>query len=330
MAQNETYLGLRLLFQRAGNVETDLMDVISGGQAKQILRRTFGGALTIILVTVVVAALTGLATGLASSSSEGGSTASTLSTFGIVVAIIWIAWHLFMPRTEILSDWHLLLDGKAWISDTAYGVVFASLRQDHAIPASIEPRRMRVGPPVRGLRNLLLVRIGKYMAYISVFPFGNDLYLGWTLWRRQIPLMIVLRWIAAFLGGDPGFSGIIDVEPIKAMREAVHNALRRGIEAAMIGRQIPIAQSFGYELPIETVFHPASPRTPTVAPTARPSMLTVIHRVEVFSANDNASIGFAEPGLTYEFLGEDAVGLVVRDGHGSVLVIREKSAVRSA
>lgn len=324
MAQNETYVGLRLLFQRAGNVETDLMDVISGSEAKRILRRTFGGALIILLITYFAGPLAGLS---GSGADEQG---SGTTTFGSLLTFLWIAWHLFMPRTEILSDWHLLLDGKAWISDTAYGVVFVSLRQDHAIPATIEPRRMRVGPPVRGMRNLLRVRIGKYLAYISVFPFGNDLFLGWTLWRRQIPIMIVFRWIAAFLGGDPGFSGIIDVEPIKAMREAVHNALRRGIEAAMIGRQIPIAQSFGYELPIETVSHPGVPQETPAAPPTRPSMLTVIRRVEVFSANGTASIGFAEPGLTYEFLGEDTAGLVVRDGHGAVMVIREKAAVRSA
>lgn len=341
VGQNDTYVGQRLLFQRAGAVETDLVDMVSGVQARRILRRAFGGAVLIVVLAYLFTVLGAM--GSSSSRSSGGS--SVLLTLGPLASLIWLACQLFVPVTEILSDWHLLLDGKAEVADTAYGVVFTSLRIDHEIPAIIEPRRKRVGPPVRGIRNLMRVRIGKYHMYISVFAFGRDLYLGWTLWRRQVPVMIVLRWLASFFGGDPGYSGVIEMEPIKAMRESVHNALRRGIEAAVAGRQIPIAQSFGYEIPIEAEDAPMSanghgqpsangyaPSAPVHAPPPppEPAMVRIVQRVEVFTADGRSSMGFAGPGGSFEFLGEGSEGLVVRDQSGAIRVIKERSSVRPA
>jgi hypothetical protein len=333
VGQNDTYVGQRLLFQRAGAVETDLVDMVSGVKARRIMRRAFGGALLIVIVTSLAGMFSGLGSGgggFGESSSGGDS--SVLPALGGLAAFIWLVVQLLFPLTEILSDWHLLLDRKAEIADTAYGVVFSSLRTDHEIPAIVEPRRTRVGPPVRGVRNLLRVRIGKYHIFISVFAFGRDLYLGWALYRRQIPLMIVLRWLASFFGGDPGYSGLLEMEPIKAMREAVHNALRRGVEAAIAGRQIPIAQSFGYEIPIENMDGLGSPG-PAEVPAPRPpapAMVAVVERVEVFTADGRSSMGFAGPGGTFEFLGEGSEGLVVRDHSGAVRVIKERSSVRPA
>ena len=87
--------------------------------------------------------------------------------------------------------------------------------------------------------------------FVSVFVFGRDLYLGWSLVRRDIPILFLLRYFAAKLATDPGFSRLIDIEPVKALREVVHNALRTGIEAAAVGRQISVNSVFNWQIPIE-------------------------------------------------------------------------------
>lgn len=320
LSQNENYLGQRLVYQRAGEVETALVDSVSGQEARRVLLRAFLGSFVIgWLATGAGVFVDFLAFG----------TPSLFTGLGVLVSIAWFVLALALPRSEILSDWHLLLDGKAAIADTAYGVVYRALWQDHAIPATIQPRRMRVGPPVRGIRNLLRVEIGKYHAYISVFPFGHDLYLGWTLWRRQVPAVIVLRWFASFTAHDLGFSGMVEMEPIKAMREAVHNALRRGIEAAIIGRQISIVETFGYEVPIETPEDSEPAEFAPPMPTEQPRMITLIDRVEVFAVDTLQPLGYADAGINYEVVSFDnPSGIVVRDHTGALALVKDRSAVQ--
>jgi hypothetical protein len=140
----------------------------------------------------------------------------------------------------------------------------------------------------------------------------------------------VLRWIASVFATDPGYSGLIDLEPIKAMRETVHNALRRAIEAAVIGREMPIVEAFGHDVPIEVPVAVADAgfaeeRQP--APPQPVRMLTVVARTEVFAADGLTPVGYVEPGFSCEFLGDDEVGLVVRDSTGSVAVLRDRASV---
>ncbi|HEX6346872.1 hypothetical protein [Umezawaea sp.] len=346
VSQNETYLGNRLLFQRSGEVEVGLTDAISGDEAKQILKRAALGAVLIgfafsglgLIATIGTAAVS---RGLDSSSAVGG-------FFGLMALLlpwIWIALVLFLPTTEVLSDWHLLLDGKAEIADTAYGVVFRSLTVDHHIPATVAPKRVRVGPPVPGVRNLLHIAIGKYFSYVSVYAFGKDLYLGWTLWRRQIPILVVFRWLGSLFGGDPGYSGMIEMEPIKAMRETVHNALRSAIEAAVIGRSIPLVETFGYDIEIEPEgsqppVHTGPQHTgpqPVVAPqqhtgpqpVLQPPAVTVLRRAEVYSAEDHHPLGTVEPGATFQVVHDSAEnGITVRDENGAIALLKDRSAVQ--
>ena len=329
VSQNGTYIGNRLLFQRSGEVEVGLTDAISGDQAKQILKRAALGA---ILIGFAFSGLGLIATLGAAAVSRGFDSSSAVGGFFGLLALllpwIWIALVLFLPTTEVLSDWHLLLDGKAEIADTAYGVVFRSLTVDHHIPATVAPKRIRVGPPVPGVRNLLHIGIGKYYSYVSVFAFGRDLYLGWTLWRRQIPILVVFRWIGSLFGGDPAYSGMIEMEPIKAMRETVHNALRNAIEAAVVGRSIPLVETFGYDIKVESEGAPyAAPATPPPAPAQR--AVTVLRRVEVFSAEDHQPLGTVEPGSTFQVVHDSAdTGITVRDDNGATALLKDRSAVR--
>lgn len=242
VSPNEVYIGGRLSYLRAGEVEKQFIDNVSGAQVTGLLSRSF------VMAVMVGAFFAGLSYLFSEHWYEGLESASTI---GPLTAFITFTMMLSFPEYELLSEWQLVLDGKAKVADSAYAVIFRVLRHERDIPAKIQTRRKVTGPPVRGLRNFLFVSLGKYRMQISVFAFGSDLYLGWTLWRCQKPISVVLRWLVSLFRGNPEFSGLIDVEPVKALRESVHNAVRQGIEAAAAELDVSIVATFGCEIPIE-------------------------------------------------------------------------------
>jgi len=105
---------------------------------------------------------------------------------------------------------------------------------------------------------VLRIHLGRYTATVAVFPFGNDLHIGWTLVRRQIPLVTVRRWLVSLVAVDNGYVDLIEVEPAKALGEAVQQAVQAGIDSAPEGVGLPLAATFGVELAVEEADHRSS------------------------------------------------------------------------
>ncbi|HSV66510.1 MAG TPA: hypothetical protein VLJ59_11465 [Mycobacteriales bacterium] len=227
VAPQETYVGIRLLYQRAGEVEDKFLDVVDSTTAKRILRNVFVSILMIISGLIM--------TGIVSS---GG-------FFIFLLGVALLVWTL-LPYDELLSDWHLVLDDRAGVAPQAYWKIYRSLTEEHRVPAEVTERTTHSAPAGRGDRKILRIRSDKYSAYVSVFAYGADLFLGWTLWRRQRPARMVGRWIADKFSKQGPLEILLMVEPAKALREVVHNSLRGAIEAAAAEtRQQPMAPTFG-------------------------------------------------------------------------------------
>lgn len=186
----------------------------------------------------------------------GGSPSAWL-VLGAVLPALWLAGELLLPRTTQHGEWSTLLDGQAAAADAVYAGTFRALQYDHAVPAEIQPRRVRVGPPVPGLRNVLRLRLGRYAVTVAVFPFGHDLHVGWTLIRREVPVVTVFRWLVAMVAVDTGYVDVIEVEPAKALGEAVQHAVLAGIAAAERG-DVTLVGAFGAELAVEEADHRSS------------------------------------------------------------------------
>lgn len=227
VAPQETYVGIRLLYQRAGETEEKFLDTVDSGVAKRTLRNVFFSVLIIIAGLV-----------MAGTASAGG------GMFVFLLGVVLLIWALW-PYDELLSDWHLLLDGQAGVAPKAYLKIQRSLTEDHRVPAEVTERTTRSAPPDRRERKILRVRAGKYSAYVSVFAFGADLFLGWTLWRRQKPAAMVRQWIAEKFSNKGPLAVLLTVEPAKALREVVHNSLRGAIETAAAEVRQPMAPTFG-------------------------------------------------------------------------------------
>jgi len=187
-----------------------------------------------------------------------GGSPTALLVLAVVLPVLWLAAELLLPRTTVLGEWCTLLHHEALAADAVFAGTFRSLRDHHALPCLIGFRRVRVGGPAPGLRNVLRIHLGRYTATVAVFPFGNDLHIGWTLVRRQIPLVTAMRWLVSLVAVDNGYVDLIEVEPAKALGEAVQQAVQAGIDSAPEGVGLPLAATFGVELAVEEADHRSS------------------------------------------------------------------------
>jgi hypothetical protein len=256
ISPNESYVGARMLYRGPHEVEHAMADAVDQVAARAILRRLRNVLIAMWLVGVLSSQIAALTDGGSGDFGDpNGSSASSFrgtGTFLIIVLSMYLLAVLFLPARETLSEWSLVVDDRADLAESAYATVAEELMRTHQIPAQVTPRRLFVRSPQRGIRNFLAIRLGKYTIMVSVFPFGRDLFLGWSLVRRDLPVVVVLRYLASKLGTDAaGYSRLIDVEPVKALRDVVHNALRTGIEAAALRRQLSVDAVFEYPIPVE-------------------------------------------------------------------------------
>ncbi|MEU1675070.1 hypothetical protein ABZ752_24060 [Streptomyces roseifaciens] len=204
---------------------------------------------------------------------------TAFSVGGILSFIIFWLILLLNGLTEPVSEWRTLLEDKAQASPSAYAAIFGALSR-RRIPVTAVPSRIRsdILQP-EAVSNRLVVSSGRYVTYVSVFEYGTSLYLGWTMWRIRPGVVIIGTYFKDLVGGLIGRTGDVNqmlrTERPRAMREAVHSAVREGVEIAVQGIDVPIASTFGQDLPIMTApgqgpAGPPAPPAPPVMPAAPP------------------------------------------------------------
>ena len=176
---------------------------------------------------------------------------------GVVVALfLWLAaWivPLFIRDHVYAGHWELSLEDQGHLVEPAFALTAQRL-QAKQTSATIEPRRVRSS--VTGVKlYYLTTRQERYTAYISVLSYGMDLFVSWSMWREQRPLPILWSWLVdtlrSLIGRSTNFHQFVRSDPARAMREAVHNSARAGVEAAIEGQQATIVGTFGHEIPEE-------------------------------------------------------------------------------
>jgi hypothetical protein len=192
-------------------------------------------------------------------SSQQASPGETLATgllCGLVLAVVVALVMALIPYREPVSEWKTLLEDKAGAAASSYAAVFAALRR-HRVPVSVGAQRVH-SDLLRNVSNHLVLVEGRYTAYATVFPYGTSLYLGWTMWRSVTAIQVIFRtWTRAFV--DYQLRETLTSQRGRAMREAVHSAVREGVEAAVVNLDLPIMAVFGQELPIEDLTQSGRP-----------------------------------------------------------------------
>ena len=240
----------------------------------QVLLRLWLSAVVVSWIVFIVFVLLWLFTGGASSSSTdtfGNSTRPNiglLSVGALVSFLVFWVVLLFSRVPEPIAEWKVLLEGKSAAAEHAYAAIYGSLAR-RRIPVNAQPSRVRsdvLAPEV--VNNRLIISDRGYQAYATVFAYGTSLYVGWTMWRNRLGAQLIWTFIKDLIGGMLGRTGVINqmlrTEKVRAMREAVHSAVREGVEVAIQGVEVSITSTFGYEIPIQDLTVPApSPSAPT-------------------------------------------------------------------
>jgi hypothetical protein len=240
------YLGQRLLYEKARDLE-QLDPFTSDRYWRELLKHAGLVCLTWLiggfLITVAWVIFTLIAHGLG-------------AVLGIVLGLAWfvlmacVFWMRRVPGQ--LSEWKFQVDGGAPAVAQVFDHIAWSLHR-RATPAdTVQLRRFQV--PGQGTRDLLEIRQGIFYGLISCFPSGNDLYLGWTLWLYLSAARFLGLWIQRFFW-ELRFRGhavylSLQYDRAKALREALHGAVREGAEVAA-GHAVPHGQGIlGTVIPV--------------------------------------------------------------------------------
>ncbi|MEU0632855.1 hypothetical protein [Streptomyces sp. NPDC005989] len=188
--------------------------------------------------------------------------------FGWAFLAFWVVF-LSQGKDEPISEWKSLIEDRGDAAELAYAAIQGSLNR-RRIPLGSSPERVRsdLGPEIVSHR--LVIGYGPYIAYVTVFAYGTSLYLGWTMWRRRTGISYVATFWKDLLGGMLGRTGTVNqmlrTEGARAMREAVHSAVREGVEAVATSLDRPAATTFGAAPPPGRTTPPASPFPPPAPP----------------------------------------------------------------
>ncbi len=154
----------------------------------------------------------------------------------IAVGVWFIAFlvYLFTRIPVSLSEWKTLVEGRGSDAQAVFGHVAHTLRRRKAPVDSISIRQL--SQPGHPRRDYLQVRHGILTGYVTCFPYGTDLYVGWTLWWRFSPFHFALmaagrRW-QTLTGRGTELHLVYRYDVAKAMREAMHASTGEAVDAA--------------------------------------------------------------------------------------------------
>jgi hypothetical protein len=163
----------------------------------------------------------------------------TESLWLAALALACLFW--IIPVPALLGQWSMLVESSADASSSAFEHIATAFRE-HDVPLdSLEVRA--VAPPQESGRDYLELRRGRFSGFVSCFPHGRDLYVGWTFFLRMSPARLVLVSTgrsAAHLtrrGGD--IRRALWFESTRALVAAMHSATLAGIGAVVSAPDAP-------------------------------------------------------------------------------------------
>ena len=165
-----------------------------------------------------------------------------------VVAVILVIPFWLIPVSALLGQWTVLVEGSRDTAKETFQRMSAAFSEHGAPVDSVEVHT--VLPAGEGAREYLELRRGRFRGFLSCFPHGHDLYLGWTFWLRMSPARLLLLILGRRLR-DPGGAGDIDqalgAESARALVAAMHSATLAGAGDTMPGSGDPPTAGYGHD-----------------------------------------------------------------------------------
>jgi hypothetical protein len=152
-----------------------------------------------------------------------------------LVGLLFGCLYWFIPVPAQLSEWKILVDGKASVAPMISDHIAWALERRQTPVDETKVRKLKLAGGEG--RDYLEIRRALFSGLVSCFAYGEDLYVGWTFWLRVSPLRCSLMFLARLWqtlmrrGSDMYVT--LRYDYAKAMREAMHNSAREGVDVAV-------------------------------------------------------------------------------------------------
>lgn len=166
-----------------------------------------------------------------------GNGSSAFGAFMTIVAFLaYIACivTLFIPVNEPIAEYSLLLEGRVAAGPASYWWILHTA-QGRQTPYRMEPARLAG-------QYFLSIKDGRDQAMVVVRTVGQDLFVGWTMWRRRSTASVIgqlLRDLFHLTGRGTVYHAALRNSGGRALREFVQSLTREGIQAAISNFQPP-------------------------------------------------------------------------------------------
>jgi hypothetical protein len=228
LTPNATYHGLRLLYNQVPEPPYD--PLFSWPVIRQFYIR--GG--TYALAYLVGAVVAGIPLGLLGLVTGGVG----FIIWVIGAALTWLTLFVLywlVPVYAMVSEWKYSVEDKGAVAPVTLDHIAWSVTRRKTPVDSMQIRRLNLAGGAS--RDYLELRRGLFTGYICSFSYGEDLYIAWTLWvrvsgLRLIVMLIARLWQTVMQRGTDLYT-TLRYDYARAMREAMHNSAREGVEVAI-------------------------------------------------------------------------------------------------
>jgi hypothetical protein len=135
-----------------------------------------------------------------------------------------------------VAEWRVLLDEHRHHAADIFQQITITLQDLHSTPhVSAQLVQPESGQDVN---HRLRLTEGNYQAYVTVFPQGSALYVGWTMWSSRRGYLLLGQFfggvLVSFLRQDADERRVIHSVRARVMAEAVQLACLRSLSAAAV------------------------------------------------------------------------------------------------
>jgi hypothetical protein len=210
-----------------------------------------------------------------------GSTPLVLVSY-VSFAVFWVVL-LSSKVTEPIGEWRTLLADRAGQSESYYRMINAVLRRRQLPIAAVQLRSIQLNTEDRPVKHTIELCENEYRTYVTVFPYGTSLYVGWQMWRKRSGAQLIKRFLVDLVRGTDLVTAMLRTDRARAVREAVHLACREAVYASpdetllVLAKQLQlpqVEQEPALLLPQQTVspvIPSPSPRIPAPSPAQAPA-----------------------------------------------------------
>ena len=146
------------------------------------------------------------------------------------IAVFWVV--LLRARvTEPIGEWRVLLADRSAQAEPYFRMIVAVLRRRDLPLESVE-RSIALRTKNRPVKHALVLTDDEYHAYVTVFPYGTSLYVGWQMWRRRSGARLIRRALTDRVTAANLVTSMLRTDRARAVREAVHLACREALYTA--------------------------------------------------------------------------------------------------